>query len=398
MAAVIRQTFGIISDDESVGKGKARRKKFWIRNMYECIFSIIIVCKNEEKRIRRTIESILCQTYPNWECIIIDGASVDDTIKVIDETIKGDNRIKYYSELDSSIYNAMNKGLYRAIGDYIYFLNAGDTFYDKDVLLYVNEKIRHTDADIVIGGHVERRHEISNIIMPSLEKDWSAWLQQGNGICHQAIFAKKKCIEYFDEKYRIVADYDWLCTQVLRERKFLTIDVIICNYDAYGVSGLAKNWEKVSMECIDVANKNFPQNNYNIKKLHDEKLQRMKVQRMYDYLNEMFALKQKGIFIQEFFKKRNIKTIAIYGFHYLGQRFYYEMLNSDIEIKYVIDRNKYLYNKYEIKVYGVEDNWDQVDIMVVTPIFEFYSIKSFIEKRIVCEVISIEDILIEMYM
>ena len=117
--------------------------------------SVITVVFNSNKLIRKTIESVLFQTYDNVEFIIIDGASTDGTIEIIKEF---DNYVdKWHSEDDSGIYDAMNKGIKTASGEYLMFLNAGDIFSNKDVLSLVAD-------DIVLNGYPEILYGDTNIL------------------------------------------------------------------------------------------------------------------------------------------------------------------------------------------------------------------------------------------
>ena len=89
--------------------------------------TVITVCCNEKLRLKSTIESVRAQTYPDMEYLVVDGASSDGTINMMDEYSE-DFRIRFFSEKDYGIYNAMNRGIARASGDYIVFINAGDRF------------------------------------------------------------------------------------------------------------------------------------------------------------------------------------------------------------------------------------------------------------------------------
>lgn len=118
-------------------------------------FSVITVCFNAEKVIRKTIESVLYQTYPPYEYIIIDGKSADGTLVVINSIRdefkeKGINLI-VVSEKDNGIYNAMNKGIDKASGDFISFLNAGD-WYEFDALANIEKFYEEDDFDLTYGG------------------------------------------------------------------------------------------------------------------------------------------------------------------------------------------------------------------------------------------------------
>lgn len=165
--------------------------------------SIITVCYNSEKTIEQTICSVLRQTYPNIEYIIIDGASTDHTLDIIE---RYKNRIHLVSEPDSGLYHAMNKGIIRASGEVIGIINSDDWYEDNAVELAV--KYLGNDFDMTYGGCMwiyedgvmqERRCH-------SLEE-----LRYRFNISHQTVFVRKEIYEkygIFNQKYNIAADYD----------------------------------------------------------------------------------------------------------------------------------------------------------------------------------------------
>ena len=111
-------------------------------------FTVITVCYNASATIRETIASVLGQTYPELEYIVVDGKSTDGTVEVLESI--GDARMTFISEKDTGIYNAMNKGLNMASGDYLIFLGADDTFFDQGVLERVAAKLTG-HSDVVYG-------------------------------------------------------------------------------------------------------------------------------------------------------------------------------------------------------------------------------------------------------
>ncbi len=164
--------------------------------------SIITVVYNGQKYLKETIESIISQTYDNIEYIIIDGGSTDGTIDIIK---KYQNKIKYWvSEKDEGIYHAMNKGIEIATGEYTNFMNAGDKFFQQDVLENISKEL---NTDLVYGNHAvysDNPNEYSNVDV-----------KNNNGIrnipyCHQSVFIKTNILKNnkFDLKYKIAADYN----------------------------------------------------------------------------------------------------------------------------------------------------------------------------------------------
>ena len=131
----------------------------------EQIISVITICYNSELSIERTIKSVLSQTYPNIEYIIIDGKSSDGTNTIIQKY--QDNISKYISEEDSGIYNAMNKGLTMAIGEWVCFMNAGDVFVDNQTVERVFFTPIKNNVDVIYGYTFcnNKRMELDHLLL-----------------------------------------------------------------------------------------------------------------------------------------------------------------------------------------------------------------------------------------
>lgn len=175
--------------------------------------SVVTICYNAEKYIEETILSVLQQDYSNIEYIVIDGASKDATMEIVNKYAAQISVI--VSEKDSGIYDAMNKGIARATGDFIIFMNAGDRFYTSSTLgeavkksnkaaIFYGEAMYTDDA----GKELALMSEIRNRKLP-LQLDWKS-MQYGMIVSHQAIFVSTKIIEKYDVKYRYSSDIDWL--------------------------------------------------------------------------------------------------------------------------------------------------------------------------------------------
>lgn len=168
-------------------------------------FSIIIATHNAAKSLSKTLDSILSQIYKDYEVIIIDGASSDGTRGLIENYEKKFNgKLRWKSELDKGIYDAMNKGIGMAKGEWIYFLGSGDVLYDADVLDSIFDAIRKKPADVIYGnvqwGDSKTIYDGKFSKLKLIEKN----------ICHQAIFFNKKIFKKlgkFDLKYKTGADY-----------------------------------------------------------------------------------------------------------------------------------------------------------------------------------------------
>ena len=220
-------------------------------------FSIVTITYNAEACLQRTLDSVLAQHHPHVEHIIVDGASKDNTLtlaysyeKLSSEKHNG-HKVRIVSEPDKGIYDAMNKGLLMATGDYICFLNAGDFFPSPDTLDLIIEKgglekapspvwpaVIYGRTDIVDnnGRYLHPRRHV-----PPKKLTWRSF-RHGMLVCHQAFYARldiARGIEY-DTRYRFSADVDW-CIRVMKEaaRRHLPltyVDAVVANYTEEGQS------------------------------------------------------------------------------------------------------------------------------------------------------------------
>lgn len=175
------------------------------------LISIITVCFNSEKTIKKTLDSVLRQTYQNYEYIIIDGKSTDDTMKIVESYLPlFDGKLRYISEKDTGIYNAMNKGINLCKGKVIGILNSDD-YYSINTLQLVAEKYQKEKYPfIIINGDMERVDKNDNVIF---RYSFSKKLIE-NKTCfgHPSMFAAKAVydrIGTYDETYKLAADGEW---------------------------------------------------------------------------------------------------------------------------------------------------------------------------------------------
>lgn len=203
--------------------------------MFQNCISIITVSYNAVNVIEKTILSTINQTYQNIEYIIIDGGSNDGTIDIIK---KYSNKISYWiSEPDKGIYDAMNKGIDIATGDWIIFMNAGDWFYNKDIINNIFYQKKY-NSDIIYGA-VERRGKFKTYI------DKPRPLKQiiNNMIfSHQSTFVKThimKKYKFEGAEYNIIADYAFFIKQYKNGTKFEELNYIISSYD--NISGISSS-------------------------------------------------------------------------------------------------------------------------------------------------------------
>lgn len=185
-------------------------------------FSIITVTYNAEKVLEDTIQSVIAQTYHHIEYIVVDGASKDATPAII---AKYRSYIHHLvSEPDKGIYDAMNKGLALATGDYLCFLNAGDTLHEDDTLMRMVQSIRSKELPDVLYGETalvdEQRHFLRMRRLSAPDKlNWKSF-KQGMVVCHQAFFAKRTLAQPYDLQYRYSSDFDW-CIRIMKKSQTL---------------------------------------------------------------------------------------------------------------------------------------------------------------------------------
>ncbi len=194
-------------------------------------YSIITVNFNNVNGLQRTVNSVICQIFKDFEWIIIDGGSTDGSKKLLE---RYQNYFAYWcSEPDNGVYHAMNKGISLAHGDYLLFLNSGDAFYDQDVLQKVFDL--QSDADIISGKAI--RTDNGQILH---QYDESVFMQlYSDTLSHQASFIKRSLFnnQKYDESLKIVSDWKfWMETIVFGNAKVAYIDVVVVLQDMSGLS------------------------------------------------------------------------------------------------------------------------------------------------------------------
>lgn len=227
-------------------------------------FTIITVCKNAEKSIEKTVKSVLQQSYKDFEYIICDGASTDSTIEIINEIKnKSGCNIRVYCENDFGIYNAMNRGIARAGGEYTIFLNAGDSLYDTNVLENINKKIAKINIyEAIYYGSVIRSNTLNEIIIDYKNKYSDLWKRifLGHMPCHQSVIANTKFLKehYFNEKYKLRADFEWIVYCYKKGIPFINLKLLICCYDSSGVTSKPSSKKRQKDETERILKHYYP--------------------------------------------------------------------------------------------------------------------------------------------
>jgi glycosyltransferase involved in cell wall biosynthesis len=236
--------------------------------MSQIRITYVTITYNAAQVLQRTLNSVLEQDYPHIVHLIIDGASTDDTLKIVDDYIARSNaadnghRIQVTSEPDKGIYDAMNKGLRSLDGDYVCFLNAGDFLPSPNTASKIIEAITqpptpitqhpavlYGDTDIVDG---EGRFLHHRRLAPPEKLSWKSF-RQGMLVCHQAFYARTDfaIATPYNMQYRYSADVDW-CIRVMKAAAkenvpLLNLHMVVANYTQEGQTTLHHReslWER----------------------------------------------------------------------------------------------------------------------------------------------------------
>ncbi len=198
--------------------------------------SIITVVYNSERFIENTIKSIINQTYPNIEYIIIDGASTDGTVEIIKKYEKFISQ--WVSEKDSGLYDAMNKAIEMTGGDYLWFINSGDEIYTENILTDIFGQLNSL-PDVIYGeteiinfkGQLigKRRHSVPKKLT------WKS-LRFGMKVCHQSILVKKNLVEPYNTDFRYSSDFEWVIKVLKKSKAIHNSNLILSKFMEGGLT------------------------------------------------------------------------------------------------------------------------------------------------------------------
>lgn len=219
--------------------------------MNKPFFSIVVVSLNAETTIAHTINSVLVQTFKDYEIIVKDGLSKDNTIK----NIPVSDKIKIYEQADKSIYDAMNQGIGCASGKFICFLNCGDFFADSNVLQKIYEVAKNAGEDAVVYGNYVRKEVVFK--QPS---NITPFYLYRTPLCHQTMFISRKLFEtngLYNTEFKILADYEHTLKDYFSGANFTYCNYSVCNYMGEGISETKKGIEIKNQERKKVISKYY---------------------------------------------------------------------------------------------------------------------------------------------
>lgn len=307
--------------------------------------SIITVSYNAEQTIEQTIKSVIGQTYPNIEYIIVDGASTDLTCQIIDQYRLYVNMV--ISEKDEGLYYAMNKGISYATGDIVGILNCDDV-YTEEAVSKIVEYYQKTDADVIYGNamRIEHEKEIGIYRCENIEELWYRMV-----IPHPATFVKTEVYKKyggFNTKYQIAADYELLLRLYCNCLKFGYMDEIITYFRMGGKSDqnpkiCIEEAKEIALYYISQCNRK----DYYLKRIYEKYYESY----LEYFLNNDRQIIEKAIGI--ILNSHSVRKIAIWGTGKWGRRMVNVMRNVDIKIECFIDNDKM--KQYQ-SIYGIVTN------------------------------------------
>ena len=191
--------------------------------------SVITVVYNGAETLERTILSVASQTYPSVEHLIVDGGSCDGTLDII--THYSDYISQWISEPDNGLYDAMNKGIQMARGEYLWFINSGDEIAGPDVLakVFVNQE----EADFYYGETVLVDNQGQLIgdrrLKPPAQLTWKD-LRNGMLVSHQSVIVRRRVCNFYDTSYKFSADYNWVVEALKRSKKISNTHLVLSRF------------------------------------------------------------------------------------------------------------------------------------------------------------------------
>lgn len=192
-------------------------------------FSIITVCYNAYDDLVKTSESILSQSFKDYEWIIQDGHSTDATNSFCSVLSEDNNAVAYYSSDDNGIYDAMNKALDKSKGKYIIFMNSGDLFYDNNVLQKTKAIIDKNLLEIYYGNIVEVGAEESSLRLYTKKNSKLWYYALGACLNHQAMFCCRGLFEKkrFDVRFKVCADREWQMNMIYNGANAVPLNITV---------------------------------------------------------------------------------------------------------------------------------------------------------------------------
>jgi len=255
--------------------------------------SIVTINYNNVEGLKKTLSSVAVQTFRDIEHIIIDGGSTDGSVDVIKEYVASNpnkdpffkHTIKWVSEKDNGIYNAMNKGIKKSIGAYVQILNSGDIFANLDVVERIVAEIEKVEyPELLYGNMIKKDYATGKILGKSKEVEYSLRQYYTSTMNHDCCYIRRDVYDkygLYDESLKIVSDWKWFLQAIgLGKVKPVYVDIDVTIFDASGISETNLELRQAERQQVldellppavltDYAKHTFPMEEYNrLKKYH----------------------------------------------------------------------------------------------------------------------------------
>lgn len=221
------------------------------------VLSIITINRNNAVGLEKTIQSVWKQTRGDFEYVVVDGASKDDSVKIIRQfSERFGNRLKWVSEPDRGIYNAMNKGIGMASGDYVQFLNSGDCLVSDDVVERMHKALEDKQYPFILYGNMLKDMPVGGIVRDKsfAGQDITLLGFYVGTLNHSPAFIRRSLFEKYgpyDETLKIVSDWKWyLKAIVFGEEKPVYADIDVTLFDMTGISETNKGLDKAERRQV----------------------------------------------------------------------------------------------------------------------------------------------------
>ena len=219
-------------------------------------FSIVVTALNPGEKLRETIESVLRQKFGDYEIVVKDGLSKDGSVDELEQKYANEKRIRIFREADKSIYEGMNQAIAHCEGEYFFFLNCGDRFYDDSVLENVDAFLSKSPEEVGIAyGNMYNETTKSQITSAPVMNDFACFR---NVPCHQTCFYHNSMFaeRVYEPKYRVRGDYEhFLWCHFVKKAVIRSMDVIVSFYEGSGFSETKANLKKSKREHREITSK-----------------------------------------------------------------------------------------------------------------------------------------------
>lgn len=414
-----------------------------MNNNMQPVVSIItptynILESGRKESLVKTIQSVRKQTYGKIEHLIIDGGSNDGTLEFLNEIGEG---LRIISEPDKGLYDAMNKGVRNACGEFILILNSDDSFIDdKAIEVSVNAIIEsgadfsYAKARCVDAYGMET--PMPNCYAPDIEH---IFLEMT--ISHQTMLCKKALYKNceFSLEYEIGSDYKWVLEMCMLGAVPVYVDKFIVEYHRGGKSDRIKNYHKYIDERVAIFYDVFSKYNHEVTKYMCETIffdqfidefvwetiqshVKFNVKRHYlkkyvdtvearvtetrymaakntmllklflNYTNQLI----RGNSLANILREKGYNDCAIYGYGNIGQSVYLDLMKNGFEVKYIVDMNANEFigeDSLSVDILSLSDIWPRVDLIIVTPVFFYDDIYKLIRSKVESEICALDDLI-----